>query len=56
MFHVSLLKGYDNSRADRAEFNPAPIVVEPGGNQEFEVECMVGRWHVGSNRTLQFFL
>ena len=38
MFHVSFLKGYDNSGSDKAEVNPTPVVLESGGNQEFEVE------------------
>ena len=52
VFHVSLLKGYDDSGADRAEVNPALIVLEPSGDQEFEVECIIGHWHVGRNRAL----
>ena len=52
VFHVSLLKGYDDSRADRAEVNPAPIVLEPSGDQEFEVEHIIGHRHVGCNRAL----
>ena len=52
LFHVSLLKGYDDSRDDRAEVNPAPIILEPSGNQEFEVEHIIGQQHVGHNRAL----
>ena len=52
VFHVSLLKGYNDSGADRAEVNPAPIVLEPSGDQEFEVEHIVGHRHVGRNRAL----
>ena len=46
------LKGYDNSGADRAEVNPAPIVLEPGGDQEFEVEHIIEHQYVGHNRAL----
>ena len=46
IFHVSLLKGYDDSGADRAEVNPAPIVLEPSGDQEFEVEHIIKHWHI----------
>ena len=52
VFHVSLLKGYNDSGADRAEVNPAPIVLEPSGDQEFEVERIIGHRHVGHNRAL----
>ena len=52
VFHVSLLKGYNDSGADRAEVNPAPIVLEPSGDQEFEVERIVGHRHVGRNQAL----
>ena len=52
VFHVSLLKGYNDSGADRAEVNPAPIVLEPRGDQEFEVERIVGHRHVGRNQAL----
>ena len=52
IFHVSLLKGYDDSRADRAEVNPASIVLEPSGDQDFEVELIIGHQHVGHNRAL----
>ena len=41
MFHVSLFKGYDDSRADRAKVNSAPTVLEPSGDQEFEVERII---------------
>ena len=36
-----LLKGYENSRADRAEVNPALIVLKPGSDQEFEVDGII---------------
>ena len=52
VFYISLLKGYDDSWADRAEVNPAPIVFEPGSNQEFEVEHIIEHRHVGRNRAL----
>ena len=52
MFHVSLLKGYDDSGADRAEVNPAPIVLKPSVDQEFEVECIIEHQHVGHNKAL----
>ena len=52
VFYVSLLKGYDDSRADRAEVNPAPIVLEPSGDQEFELERIIEHQHVGHNRAL----
>ena len=52
MFNVSLLKGHDVSEADRAEVNPAPIVLEPSGDQEFEVEHIIKHQHVGHNRDL----
>ena len=52
VFHVSLLKGYNNSGADRAEINSAPIVLEPSGDQWFEVKCIIGHWHIGHNRAL----
>ena len=52
VFHVSLLKGFNDSGADRAEVNPAPIVLEPSGNQEFEVGYIIEHWHVGHNRAL----
>ena len=38
---MSLLKDYNNSGADKAEVNPALVVFDPGGNQEFEVECIL---------------
>ena len=52
VFHVSLLKGYNDSRADRAEVNPDPIVLEPSGNQKFEVKRIIVHQHVGRNRAL----
>ena len=52
VFHVSLLKGYDDSGADRSEVNPAPIVLKPSGDQEFEVEHIIEHWYVGCNRAL----
>ena len=52
IFYVSLLKGYDDYGADRSEVNPAPIVLGPDGNQEFEVEHIIEHWHVGCNRAL----
>ena len=52
VFHVSLLKGYNDSGADRAEVNPAPIVFEPSGDQDFEVEHIIEYQHVGRNRAL----
>ena len=50
MFHVSLLKGYSDSRADRAEVSPAPVVFEPSSNQEFEVEHVMEHQHIAYNR------
>ena len=38
--------------ADRAGVNPAPIVLEPSGDQEFEVEHIIKHWHIGRNRDL----
>ena len=52
VFLVSLLKGCDDSRADREEVNPAPIVLEPSGDQEFEVEDIIKHQHFGRNRDL----
>ena len=52
VFHVSLLKGYDDSGADRAEVSPAPIVLEPSGDQEFEIEHIIEYQHVGHNKAL----
>ena len=52
VFHVSLLKAYNDSGADRAEVNPGPIVLEPSGDQEFEVERIIGYRHVGHHRAL----
>ena len=52
VFHVSLLKGYNNFGADRAEVNPVPIVLKPGGNQEFEVKYIIEHKHIGCNRAL----
>ena len=49
---MSLLKGYNDSGADRAEVNPAQIVLEPIGDQESEVEHIIGHWHIGHNRAL----
>ena len=44
--------GYDDSGADRAEINPAPIVLKPGSEQEFEVECIIEFQYFGHNRAL----
>ena len=52
VFCISLLKGYNDSRAGRAEVNPVPIVLKPSGNQDFEVEHIVGHQHIGCNRAL----
>ena len=52
MFHKSILKGYDDSGSDKAEVNSDPIVLEPGGDQELEVEHIIEHWHVGHNRVL----
>ena len=52
MFHVSLLKGYNNSGVDKAELNSATIVFELGSNREFEVEHILEHQHVGCNRAL----
>ena len=52
VFHVSLLKGYDNSGADRAEVSPAPKVLEPSGDQEFELKHIIEYQHVDHNRAL----
>ena len=53
---MPLLKGYDNSGADRAEVNPAPILLEPGGDQEFEVEHILEYRHIGHNKALSFLV
>ena len=42
-------KGYDDSKANRAEVNPAPIVLEPGGGQDLEVEHIIEHQHIGCN-------
>ena len=52
VFHMSLLKDYDNYGADKAEVNPAPILFEPSGNQEFEVEQIIECRHISNNRAL----
>ena len=52
VFHVSLLKGYNDSGADRAEVNSAPIVLEPSGDHKFKVERIIEYRHVGHNSAL----
>ena len=49
---MSLLESYNESRTDKIEVNPTPIVLKPGGNQEFEVECIIGYQYAGCNRAL----
>ena len=52
MFNVSLLKGYDDFEAGKAEVNPALVIIEPGINQDFEFEHILGHQHVGHSRAL----
>ena len=52
MFHVSLLKNYCNRGDNKSEFKPAAIVLEPGSEQEFEMERILEYWCFGHNRTL----
>ena len=52
MFHVFLLKGYDDSGTDRAEVNPASIILEPSGDREVKVEHIIKHQYVGHNRDL----
>ena len=52
VFPVSLLKSYNNSGDNRAEANPDAVVLEPGSNQEFEVEHILEYKYVGCNRAL----
>ena len=56
VFHVSFLKGYNDSGADIEEVNPAPVVLEPGGGQEFEVKRILEHWHIGCNRASWFLV
>ena len=47
---MSLSKGYDDSGADRVEVNPTLVVLESGGDKEFEVEHTLEYQHVSCNR------
>ena len=52
VFYVSLLNGFNDSKADRVEVNPAPVFLESGSYQEFKVECIMEYQHVDQNRPL----